>query len=74
MSYIFRRILFLANVILLLGSGALCAYSIFILFTNPEEWLFSLMMLGIGVITGVFFFVLYIVRKRKFPIPGIDYK
>jgi len=74
MSYITRRILFLANVILLLVSCIICIYSVFMLFINPDDWLFTLMLLGIGVITGVFFFVLYVVRKRKFPLPGIDYK
>ncbi len=74
MSYIFRRVLFLTNVILLLASGALCCYSVFLFFANPQEWLFSLMKLGVGLFSGAFFLLLFIVRKRKFPLPGIDYK
>ncbi|MFC2102648.1 hypothetical protein ACFLS7_06595 [Bacteroidota bacterium] len=74
MSYIFRRVLFLANLILLLASGALCSYSAFLLFANPQEWLFALMKLGLGLLSGAFCFLLFVVRKRKYPLPGIDYK
>lgn len=74
MSYTFRRILHLSNLILILGSMAISVYSIVMLFILPEEWPFLLLLLGIGIVSGLFFLVIYGVRKSKFPFPGIDYK
>ncbi len=74
MSYIFRRILFIVNVILLLASVALCIYSVFTLIMTPEAWLLSLLLFGVGITAGLFFLMIYTIRKRKYPLPGIDYK
>jgi len=74
MSYIFRRILFLVNVILLLASFILCVYSVFTFLMTPDSWLFAFLLLGIGIIATLFFLMIYTIRKRKYPLPGIDYK
>ncbi|MBL6950930.1 MAG: hypothetical protein ISR57_09835 [Bacteroidales bacterium] len=69
-----RRILYLLNVLLILASFALCIYAIVMFFINPQDWVFTLELLGIGVGSGILFFILYVVRKSYFPLPGIDYK
>jgi hypothetical protein len=74
MSYFFRRILFIVNVILLLASVTLCIYSVFTFIMTPGAWLFSLLLFGVGITTGLFFLMIYAIRKRTYPLPGIDYK
>ncbi|TSA25485.1 MAG: hypothetical protein D4R67_09955 [Bacteroidetes bacterium] len=74
MWYLIRRVLFLGNVILFLAAFALCIYAVARLILAPDTWLFCLLLFGIGVVSGILLYGLYLVRKSRFPLPGIDYK
>lgn len=74
MSYFFRLVLFLSNVMLFCGSVILCLYSLIMILVEPDEWTFRLALLGVGMAGGIISLVLYVVRKNKVPVPGIDYR
>jgi len=69
-----RGLWFLLNVILIIAATGLCIFSIVRLCFNLQDWKFSLLLLSIGIVTGIFSVALYIYRKSKSPLPGIDYK
>jgi len=62
MWYVKRKMLFLLNVILFIAAIGLCIFSIVRLILEPQDWQTSLLLLAIGIISGIFTFVLYIYR------------
>jgi|GEM_PF-1193632 len=74
MQYLIRRIFFVANVLLLLAGIAFCLYALVRLILNPSGWVISLILLAVGLMSEFLFARLYIIRKSKFPLPGIDYE
>lgn len=73
-QYLIRRTLFVGNVLLLIAGIVCCIYAIVRLILAPGTWLFSLLLFAVGVFSEILFTGLYILRKKSFPLPGIDYK
>lgn len=74
MKYMIRRVLFLVNVLLILAAFALSVFAVVRVILAPDKWLFCILLLGIGVVAGILLYGLYLIRKSRFPLPGIDYK
>ena len=74
MSYKVKLILYLITKLFLIAAAFGILYSAYMLFTNLDEWIFWLAALVVNFILLGIFIGLYILRKSKFPLPGIDYK
>jgi len=69
-----RRVLFLFSVIFIITSLGIIVFAFITFFMDTRDWLFPLILLGIGLGSGTVSVILYLVRKSRFPVPGIDYK
>ncbi|MBN1198217.1 MAG: hypothetical protein JXA23_02615 [Bacteroidales bacterium] len=74
MTYLIRRVFFVGNILLLMIGFACCIYAIVRWILEPDAWLFALLLFAIGFLAQLLFSGLYLLRKKRFPLPGIDYK
>lgn len=74
MQYLLRKAFFVVNILLLLAGFSFCLYTLVRLILNPANWVIYLILFAAGLLSEFLFSRLYILRKSKFPLPGIDYE
>ena len=73
MNYTFRMIIYLGIKLLLFLSLVMILFSIIMLVFHTDQLLKWLGLTIMGVLSFIIFMFVYLLRKKKCPVPGIDY-